>query len=229
MLIVIDQGHGGKDPGASGNNLVESDLTGQLGDIVKRQLEGYDCEVQFTPRGTLSERAAFANTAGADLFVSIHINAGGGTGYESHAHPGASEATLAIATSIHTTMAAFYSERGFRDRGLKRSNFAVLRETKMPAVLLENLFIDGVMDSIFLKDNVHAIGNEIAYAIVVAMGLQAKKAEPVDEVAKLKKILDQRDIELAGAHEKNLKLDMEVRRLRQVIKQAGATLAPEMV
>lgn len=179
-IIIIDQGHsdnGQPDPGASGNNLVEAILTGQIGEVVKRQLEGYDCEVLFAPRGELSERADFANQLKADLFVSIHINAGGGTGYESHVHPGASETTLAIAESIHTTMASFYNERGFRDRGLKRSNFAVLRETKMPAVLLENLFIDSVVDAEFLKMNLHAIGNEIAYAIVVAMGLQAKEKE----------------------------------------------------
>jgi len=183
-IIVIDQGHsenGLPDPGASGNGLAEAILTGQIGEVVKRQLYGYDADVRFAPRGTLSERAAFANKVGADLFVSIHINAGGGTGYESHVHPGASEATLAIAASIHFTMAAFYGENGFRDRGLKRSNFAVLRETNMPAVLLENLFIDSIVDAEFLKLNVHAIGNEIAYAVVVAMGLQVKAKEKEKE------------------------------------------------
>lgn len=231
MLIVIDTGHGGSDPGASGNGLVEADITAVLGEIVKQKLSGYDAKVLLAPSGTLSERAAFANRAGASLFVSIHINASpGGTGYESHVYPGASDATLAIATSIHTTMAAFYAESGFKDRGLKQSNFAVLRETNMPAVLLENLFIDNANDAAFLRNNLPAIGNEIAWAIANALSLKSKSGPVIiDEVAKLKKILDQRDIELAAAHEKNLKLDMEIRRLRQVIKQAGATLAPEMV
>ncbi|HBV95774.1 MAG TPA: N-acetylmuramoyl-L-alanine amidase [Desulfotomaculum sp.] len=231
MKIVIDQGHsenGQPDPGASGNGLRESDLTGKLGEIVKQKLSGYETEVLLAPRGELSDRAAFANSAGASLFVSIHINAGGGHGYESHIHPNASGATLAIAESIHTALASWYGERGHFDRGLKRSNFAVLRETNMPAILLENLFIDNADDATFLRDNLPAIGNEIAWAIVQAMGLKAK-TQPVDELAKLKAILDQRDIELAAAYDMNLKLDIEIRRLRQVIKQAGATLAPEMV
>lgn len=167
----------------------------------------------MAPRGTLDERSAFANSAGADLFVSIHINAGGGHGYESHIHPNASGATLAIAESIHTTLASWYGERGHFDRGLKRSNFAVLRETKMPAILLENLFIDNAEDAAFLKDNLPAIGNEIAWAIAYSIKLKAK-TQPVDPCKNCQKILA---------------LDMELRRLRQVIKQAGATLAPEMV
>jgi len=179
-IIVIDEGHseGGKpDPGASGNNLVESDLTGQIGDTVKRQLSGHEAEVLFTPRGTLSERAAFANQVGAALFVSLHVNAGGGTGYESHIYTHPSEQAAKIGEAVHKVMAAYYVGAGFKDRGLKRSNFAVLRETKMPAVLLENLFIDSVKDAEFLKVNIHAIGNEIAYALVVALELQAKPLE----------------------------------------------------
>jgi len=177
-IIVIDQGHGGKDPGATGNNLVESDLTGQLGEIVKRQLSGHEAEVLLAPRGTLSERTAFANQVGADLFVSLHVNASpGGTGYESHIYTHPSEQTVKIGEAVHKVMADFYKQAGFKDRGLKRSNFAVLRETNMPAVLLENLFIDSVQDANFLALNLHAIGNEIAYALVVALKLQAKPPE----------------------------------------------------
>lgn len=181
MKIVIDKGHGGSDPGSSGNDLTEAQLTEKLGDIVKEKLAGYDAEVLFAPRGTLSERAAFANSMGADLFVSLHINAAGGTGYETHIHPGASETTLTIATSIHTILASWYAEKGnFKDRGLKRTNFAVLRETKMPAVLLENLFIDRAEDASFLKGNIPAVGNEIAWAIASAMGLQPMESVPAD-------------------------------------------------
>ncbi|MFZ5645826.1 MAG: N-acetylmuramoyl-L-alanine amidase [Bacillota bacterium] len=191
MKIVIDQGHGGRDPGASGNGLAEADLTGQLGLIVKEKLAGYDAEVEFAPRGSLNERAAFANNAGADLFVSIHINAGGGTGYESHIYIGAATTTLTIAKSVHTILSAWYAERGFRDRGLKQSNFAVLRETKMPAVLLENLFIDRAEDAAFLKDNLPDIGNEIAWAIAQAVGLKAKKIDPCENCQEIVKLRTQ--------------------------------------
>jgi N-acetylmuramoyl-L-alanine amidase len=232
--IVIDMGHseGGKpDPGASGNGLVEAVITGQLGPIVKDKLAGYDAEVLFAPRGSLSERAAFANQAGADLFVSIHVNAGGGTGYESHVHPAAPQGEISIARSIHTALADFYAQKGFPDRGLKRSDFAVLRETKMPAVLLENLFIDNPKDAAFLRDNLPAIGNEIAWAIAQALGLKPKAAPDPDlaaEIKKLKDILDQRDVELAAAWDRAQKAEEEVRRLRQVIEKAGGILAAEM-
>lgn len=183
MLIVCDKGHsenGHPDPGASGNNLVEAIITGQLGDIVKQKLAGYDAEVLFAPRGSLSERAAYANYAIAqkvDCFISLHCNAYNGlaSGYESYVHPTAPPEEIAIAEAIHTAMAAFYVQKGFKDRGLKRSDFAVLRETKMPAVLLENLFIDNPVDADFLRENLPAIGNEIAYAISQAMGLKEKK------------------------------------------------------
>ena len=182
-LIILDKGHsenGKPDPGASGNNLVEAIVTDQLGDIVKSKLAGYDAEVLFTPRGSLSERAAYANYAiaqKADCFISLHCNAHNGlaSGYESHVHPTAPPEEVAIAESIHTAVATYYVQKGFVDRGLKRSDFAVLRETKMPAVLLENLFIDNPVDAAFLRDNLPAIGNEIAYAIAQALGLQEKK------------------------------------------------------
>lgn len=234
-IIVIDLGHsenGKPDPGASGNGLIEAIVTGQLGPIIKQQLSGYDCEVKFAPRGSLSERAAFANQVGADLFVSIHVNAGGGTGYESHVHPTAPQEEIIIAEAIHTAVADFYVQKGFVDRGLKRSDFAVLRETKMPAVLLENLFIDDPEDAEFIKNNLPVIGNEIAWAIAQAMELEEKESLGTDlsaEVQKLKEILDQRDIELAAALDKYMKADAELKSLRQVIKRAGGILAPYMV
>src|SRR5699024_7079776 len=88
---------------------------------------------------TLAERAAFANRNNADLFVSMHINAGGGTGYESFIHTNTQAATSGMQNLVH---AEAMREMKVTDRGKKRANFAVLRLTKMPAILPENLFID---------------------------------------------------------------------------------------
>lgn len=212
-IIVIDMGHseGGKpDPGASGNGLVEAIVTGQLGDIIKQQLSGYDAEVLFAPRGTLSERAAFANNAGADLFVSVHVNAGGGAGYESHVHPTAPPEEVAVAQSIHVIMAGFYAEQGFKDRGLKRSDFAVLRLTKMPAVLLENLFIDSQKDADYIRANVQVIGNEIAYAIAQAAELQPKPKE----------------VDKCETCPKYLKVFAELQIAKQTLKQVAGIAGP---
>jgi len=80
--IVIDAGHGGKDPGAKGyyRKAREKDITLSIAKRLKRKLENrLGCEVIMTRSGdkflTLEERTAFANTKDADLFISIHVNA----------------------------------------------------------------------------------------------------------------------------------------------------------
>ncbi len=87
----------------------------------------------------LSDRAKIANDWGADYFLSIHINAGGGSGFESYIHESQKPLTKKLQQIIHS---AIMNEIDVRDRGQKTANFAVLRETKMPALLTENLFID---------------------------------------------------------------------------------------
>ncbi|MDR1397231.1 MAG: N-acetylmuramoyl-L-alanine amidase [Desulfarculales bacterium] len=79
--VVLDPGHGGKDPGASSNKVVEKNITLQLAKLVSAKLRQYlpECKVLLTRSQDvfipLEERTAFANTKGADLFVSIHVNA----------------------------------------------------------------------------------------------------------------------------------------------------------
>jgi len=78
--IVLDPGHGGKDPGAVANGVKEKDIVLKLAKRLKPQLEeqlGY--EVILTREDdvflSLEERTAIANTRGADLFISLHVNA----------------------------------------------------------------------------------------------------------------------------------------------------------
>ncbi|MGB9804102.1 N-acetylmuramoyl-L-alanine amidase, partial [Desulfofundulus sp.] len=157
MVIVLDLGHGGQDPGAVGFGLQEKDVVLALGKYVLSFLEDY--EVKVVPTRTsdinvsLDERANLANQQNADFFCSLHVNSGGGSGFESYIHPDASQQTQSLAAALHREIAKFYLERGFPDRGLKKANFAVLRKTKMPAVLLENLFIDNPRDAAFLADS----------------------------------------------------------------------------
>jgi len=80
--IVVDAGHGGKDPGAAGyyRGAQEKDITLNIAKRLKRKLEArLGCEVILTRDRdvflTLEERTALANTKNADLFVSIHVNA----------------------------------------------------------------------------------------------------------------------------------------------------------
>jgi N-acetylmuramoyl-L-alanine amidase len=180
MKIVLDAGHGGHDPGAVANGLKEKDLTLAIVKHIGRMLEEYEgAEVFYTRTDdrylSLEERAAIANKLKADLLISVHINAGGGTGFESFIYNGGvSQATIAYQNVIHGEIMKAIG--GVRDRGKKRANYAVLRETKMPALLTENLFIDNPNDAAKLKSDQFL--QQIAYGHVMglekAFGLKKK-------------------------------------------------------
>lgn len=176
-LVILDAGHGGYDPGADGYGLIEKNLTLDLTLRVAQQLR---CESNLDVRLTreddtfleLSERADVANQAGADYFVSLHHNAGGGNGFESYVYPGTSDdATGQKRHAVHEVMVSFLSQYDVPDRGEKEANFAVLRETKMSAVLLENLFLDSPKDADLLKkpDFLQGLSEAIASGIKSAL------------------------------------------------------------
>ncbi|TWK63141.1 N-acetylmuramoyl-L-alanine amidase [Bacillus licheniformis] len=178
--VWLDAGHGGTDPGASGYGLKEKDVVLKIVKYAKSYLEANYKNVQVKlTRSTdvfyeLSKRASMANQWGADLFVSVHANAGGGTGFETFRYPGTAGKTLELQKALHneilTTMKAYGQ---IADRGLKQANLAVVRETRMPAVLTENLFIDRKEDAERLKDSgfLKAVGEAHARGIAKYLGL----------------------------------------------------------
>ncbi|XBO86405.1 N-acetylmuramoyl-L-alanine amidase [Bacillus licheniformis] len=178
--VWLDAGHGGTDPGASGYGLKEKDIVLKIVKYAKSYLEANYKNVQVKlTRSTdvfyeLSKRASMANQWGADLFVSVHANAGGGTGFETFRYPGTAGKTLELQKTLHneilTTMKAYGQ---IADRGLKQANLAVVRETRMPAVLTENLFIDRKEDADRLKDSgfLKAVGEAHARGIAKYLGL----------------------------------------------------------
>ncbi|MBO9129063.1 N-acetylmuramoyl-L-alanine amidase [Bacillus sp. 165] len=187
VKVWIDAGHGGQDSGATGNGLKEKDillaLSNRIVSILKTR--GVGVEVNTT-RSTdvyvsLDERANRANAWGADFFFSNHINAGGGTGFESYIYTSPSSASINYQNIIHGELKAFYSRYNMRDRGKKRANFAVLRQTKMPAILFEHLFIDTPADAALLaKDSfLDALALAVAEALAKALGFQIKEEIPV--------------------------------------------------
>lgn len=158
VKIFIDPGHGGSDPGAVANGLKEKDLVLDISKRIRKYLNdnftGHSIKMSRTTDKTisLSGRANMANNWNADVFISVHINAGGGTGYEDYIFSGTvSNKTVSIRNTLHLEIVKQLS--GIRNRGKKRANFAVLRQTKMPAVLTENLFIDTKADADKLKSS----------------------------------------------------------------------------
>ncbi|WP_100372114.1 N-acetylmuramoyl-L-alanine amidase [Bacillus sp. FJAT-45037] len=155
IKLMIDPGHGGRDPGAVANGLVEKDLVLTIAHHVRNiMVRDYGVHVRMTRNSdvfvSLEERARIANEWGADYFLSIHCNAGGGTGFETFRHPSAKSQTSAFQDAIHHGVTRRLS---VANRGMKTANFAVLRMTNMPAVLTENLFVDHPGDARQLKDS----------------------------------------------------------------------------
>src|SRR5690606_29502438 len=188
VKIFIDPGHGGNDPGAVANGLKEKDLTLKIAkymrDYLLANFSGVSVRMSRETDKTvsLSARTNDANKWGADAFISIHINAGGGTGFESYVYPGVGKATKDLQNAIHGEVMKAFS--GFRDRGKKQANFHVLRETKMSAVLTENGFIDTKKDADFLKSeaNLRKIGEAHAIGVAKYFGLKAKsKSQPTPQ------------------------------------------------
>jgi len=92
---VVDPGHGGHDSGAVANGLKEENLTLDISKRVKRKLESKyaGVNVRLTRTGdtypSLQARCDLANRLNAAAFLSVHINSGGGTGFESYICAGA--------------------------------------------------------------------------------------------------------------------------------------------
>jgi N-acetylmuramoyl-L-alanine amidase len=155
--VYIDPGHGGSDSGAVGNGMQEKDITLDIGlqtrDIL---LANYNVDIRMSRTTdvyrSLDYRSSDANSWGADVFVSIHVNAGGGTGFESYRYTSTDSVTQNYHKTLHSNvLSAMRTIASVTDRGLKTANFHVLRETTMPAVLTENLFIDTSYDAGLLK------------------------------------------------------------------------------
>ena len=194
MVIALDPGHGGSDPGAVNGSLVEKTLNLKIAQYCKAALDQYSGITTFMTRTSdeyveLKERVARAVEAGADVFVSFHINsAAGATGFEVWVQNDSSwryylhEESSELGTAILDKLDKF----GLRDRGNKESDsqngtkyadgspadyLTVLYESRMnniPAVLIEHGFINGsAADQALLssESSLKAMGEADAEAI----------------------------------------------------------------
>ena len=172
--IFLDPGHGGSDSGAVENGVREKDLTLSVYNKVSSRLASLGYTV-LTSRNTdkdvgLVSRADQANKSNADMFLSIHFNAGGREtaygietyyykheqGYEpeinkdNHNSPERIEKSRKLANKIQQNL---LYKTGAYDRGVKRASFAVLRETSIPSILVELGFIDNQEEVNKIKTN----------------------------------------------------------------------------
>lgn len=200
----MDAGHGGKDTGAVDHGLREKDIVLSMSLGVKKRLEAEYNGVQvLLSRSTdvyptLNERTGAANQAGADILVSVHCNAGGGAGgFESYKYTHTSAATASLQNVLHTEIMSALKPFNVIDRGQKAKNLHMVRESKMPAVLTENLFVDVAADAAKLKrqDVIDALIAGHVIGIAKYLGLQKKEAagevsEKVNVIVNGKQIKD---------------------------------------
>ena len=159
MKFCIDAGHNhsGWDAGAQGNGLKEQDITWLIADKLRQLLESAGVDVVMTRtsnehnlgydvNSSLRKRAEICNANKCDYFVSVHCNAGGGTGTEVLVvKKGGQAETLA------GFVLKYVSKITGKSRGVKESNAYVLKHTDCPAILVETAFIDTEADSLLLR------------------------------------------------------------------------------
>lgn len=178
-LIVVDAGHGGTDPGAVGCSIEEAAVVLDVALRLRTELEGAGLRVALTRDVDefvgLSARADFANSRSADGFVSIHSNANAGTpatGTETWIANAAGDRSLSLATLLQDEMVMTW---GLRDRGVKRADFVVVRDTTMPAALTELAFTNNcTTDATLLgsPDRRQAMAEAQARAILAWLGVE---------------------------------------------------------
>jgi N-acetylmuramoyl-L-alanine amidase len=162
VIICVDPGHGGKDPGAVFHGTNEKDIALTVALMLKVELEKKGHQVVMTRTDdqfiTLAERCRISNRAQVDRFVSIHLNADAdpdaegmreARGYEI-LHAEGSVRGKWLATTLDSLL---LEQHSIPSRGVKaRDRLYVLNRTNAPAVLVELGFIDSRSERLVLKD-----------------------------------------------------------------------------
>lgn len=174
-IIVLDAGHGGNDPGASGNGLIEKDLTLKMLLSAKELFDNSDIKCYVT-RSTdmypsFDDRTNLANEVG-DAFISIHINsaantsAGGTETYSLYANDLGNDLTsYRLAEEMLNQL---LEKLGTVNRKVKSENWIVLRQSKVPATLIEIGFISNSGDAAIMgsQDGINKVGQAIYEGVV---------------------------------------------------------------
>jgi N-acetylmuramoyl-L-alanine amidase len=147
--VVIDAGHGGRDPGATGNSdSLEKQFTLNLSAKIHQLLQKEPFIQSYMTRSddqflSLEERAQYANNINADAFVSVHGNT-----YRNDSVRGTETYywkadSIAFADMLHKSV---LSSAGLPDRKVRKAEFRVLKDTNMPSALLEIGYLSNKLD-----------------------------------------------------------------------------------
>lgn len=153
--VFIDAGHGGSDPGATGNGLKEKDLTLAISEKVQRilQAKGIEVVMRRTTDTYLDFRkiSSVANNSGSDAFASIHINSASPNAYGIETYYGTNRfESKPLAESVQNQL---ISSTGAHSRGVKVNDYNVVKDTIMPSILTECGFISNKSEAIKMATN----------------------------------------------------------------------------
>ncbi len=194
MKIGIDAGHGINTAGKrcakefDVNETREWILNSRVATKVCNLLKEYGVETLRLDDITgnidigLNTRVRNANSANVDFVLSIHHNAGGGTGIETFVY---NQACLNGKSGeiARVLQGKLVEKTGVRDRGVKTANFAIIRDTKMPACLVECGFMDNANDTprILTEEYSNIVANALVEAIIEYFGLDKQEGQTVVE------------------------------------------------
>lgn len=195
--VILDAGHGfntsGKrSPASMGTVVREWTLNNAVCNYIQEILKNYNVTVVRVDDTTgktdvpLSTRVAKTNAQNPNLFVSIHHNAGGGTGVETYWHTYGSVADKKVAQIIQSNLV---KRTGMRNRGVKQASFAVLNcKSSIPAVLVEGGFYDNHADFDYITSvkGQKAYAQAIADSIIQYLGLTKKTTTTTKSEFKIK-------------------------------------------
>lgn len=152
-IIVIDPGHGGKDPGTVYGKDSEKAITMKVSNLVKAKLEASGAIVKMTRTGdtypSLQDRVSFAKNNYAEMFVAIHVNSASSTSakgtetYYSVTSNDNEKEDFALASAINNQIV---KQASMNNRGVKRVDYYVVRGLVLPAVLVELGFLTNAED-----------------------------------------------------------------------------------
>ena len=181
--VFIGVGHGGKDPGAVANGYKEKDMTLKIAKACNDYLKACGVSTKMSrtkdENDDVSEEVRECNAFNPALAIDVHINAGGGDGFEVYHTIGGGTGSL-LAQNIEK----YVKEAGQNSRGIKtkknsngKDYYAFIRNTKCPAIICELGFIDNKKD---LKDfdedhELKKFGEAYAKGILKTLGLSTSK------------------------------------------------------
>lgn len=185
MKIALDAGHGLKTAGKqTPDGIKEWEINDKVRDKIVEKLKDYDVTFIFSDNnegdkdeGLITRRTMYVN-ANADVCVSLHQNAlkgkwGKHTGIEVYVDKNCTKEDMELAEAIYKRLVEY---TGLKGRGIKKADFTVINQNKVPAVLVEGGFMDSTIDHpvITSEKGQEAYARAVAEGLIEFLGLKKK-------------------------------------------------------